>query len=67
MNRKLESRVIHNCRSQICSQISHTSDTFVDIRYPDIPNIELPHFVINKLTPHGMLKKSKKFSVVNAN
>ena len=32
MLRKLDYRVILSCRSQICSQISHTSNTFVDFR-----------------------------------
>ena len=30
---KFGSRVIHSCRFQIYSQISHISDTFVDIRF----------------------------------
>ena len=34
MLRKLESRVINGCRIQIYSHISHTSNIFVDNRFP---------------------------------
>ena len=52
----LGTRVIHNCRSQICSQISHKSNTIVDKRFLIM---KLAHYVINKLTPHGMPKIQK--------
>ena len=60
MLRKLGSRVIDSCISQICCRISHESYVFVDIR-----SLIHTHYIIHKLAPHG-ISKIKIFAEVNA-
>ena len=50
MLRKLGSRVNHSFRFQICSQISHKINIFIDNRFP----ILITPYIINKFTPHGL-------------
>ena len=59
---KLEYRVYHGCRFQIAVRF-HTKVIYIC----PVSSIKLADYIINKLTPNGMLKTSKNFTKVNAN
>ena len=64
MLRKLGSRVIHGCRFRWCSQISHKKT--IDLLITGF-QCEIPHYIINILTTHGMLVIQKNSTNVYAN